>query len=119
MLNSGTQNLDQILSMGQFMNNQNDLGYIGVTSDVVMTSKTVLVKATVTTPNHHIFGKTFKPAQPKVKMFVPICYFCKMPSHIHPKCYTSIKFLRMKRNENLFMHQEKLLRSRLNWIINH
>ena len=67
-LNSSTQNLDQILSMGQSVNNRNGLGYTGVTSDVATTTKTMFVKAAATTPKHMVSSKIFKPAPPKVKV---------------------------------------------------
>ena len=102
MLNFGTQNLDQILIMGQSVHNRNCLGYTGVISDVTMTSKTMLVKAAATTSKHLIFGKIFKPASPKVKRFFPTCYFYNMHGHIRPRCYKYIKFLKMKKNENFF-----------------
>ena len=105
--------------MRQSVNNRNSFGYTSVTSDVAMTSKTVFVKGSATTPNHLVFGKTFKPtvtttpnhlvfgktfkpALPKIKRFVRTCYFYNMPGHIHPRCYKYIKFLRMRRNEKPF-----------------
>ena len=102
MLNSGTQNLDQILSMGKSVSDRNGLGYTGVTRDVATNSKTVFVKAAPTTPKLPIFGKTVKPAPPKVKRFVPTCHFCNIIGHIRPRCYKFIKFLRMKKNEKSF-----------------
>ena len=101
------------------MNNQNGLGYIGVTNDVAMTSKTVFVKGSATTPNHHTFGKTFKPALLKIKRFVPIFYFCNMLGHIHPRCYKYIKFLRMRRNEKPFYASRTTHKIKVELIINH
>ena len=86
MLNSGTQNLDQILSMEKSVSDRNSLGYTGVTRDVATNSKIVFVKAAPTTSKVPIFGKTIKPASLKVKRFVPTCYFCNMLGHIRPKC---------------------------------
>ena len=102
MLNSGTQNLDQILSMEKSVSDRNSLGYTGVTRDVAMNSKTGFVKATPTTSKAPIFGKTVKPTPPKVKKFVPTCHFCNIIGYIRPRCYKFIKFLRMKKNEKSF-----------------
>ena len=75
MLNSGTQNLNQILSMRRSVNNRNGLGYTDVTRDVAMTSKTIFFLAVATSPKPFVSGKIFKPALLKVKRFVPTCHF--------------------------------------------
>ena len=51
MLNSGTSKLDQILNMGQFMNNHNGIGYSGITDLVATMSNTMFVKAAAETKN--------------------------------------------------------------------
>ena len=84
------------------MSDRNGLGYTGVTRDIATNSKTVFVKAALTTPKLSIFGKIVKPAPPKVKRFVPTCHFCNMIGHIRLRCYKFIKFLRMKKNGKSF-----------------
>ena len=74
MLNFGTTNLEQILNMGQSVCNQNGFGYTGITSDVETTSKTVFVKTTATTENHHVSSNIIKPTLSKVKRFVLVFY---------------------------------------------
>ena len=71
--------------MGKSVSDRNGLGYTGITRDVATNSKTVFVKAAPTTSKAPIFGKTVKPTPPKVKKFVPTCYFCNMTSHIRPR----------------------------------
>ena len=51
MLNSRTSKLDQILNMGQFMYNQNGIGYSGITDLVATMSNTVFVKVAAETKN--------------------------------------------------------------------
>ena len=55
MLNFGTTKLNQILIMGQ--SNKNGPEYIGVTSVVATTSKTVFVKVAPTPSNHYVSGR--------------------------------------------------------------
>ena len=87
------------------MCNRNGLGYTGVTKDVPTTSKIVFVKPAATTPNHPGSDKIVKPGLSQVKRFVPTCYHCNMPGHIHPKCYKYIKILRTKKIEKHFYKQ--------------
>ena len=81
--------------MGQSVCNRNGLGYTGVTNDVATTSKTVFVKAAVTTQNHFGSGKIIKPTLPKVKKFVPICHYCNKSGHIRLKCFKYKNTFRM------------------------
>ena len=89
MLNSRTTKLDHILNIGQSMNNQNGIGFSDVIDSVATKSKTVFVKAIPTPINPLMSGKIVRPPmlEVKVKRFVPICHFCNMPGHIHPKYF--------------------------------
>ena len=71
----------------------------GVTNNVATTSKTMFVKTIVIRENCHVAGMNSNPPLSKVKMkrFVPICHFCNMPSHIHPKCFKYKNTFRMNR----------------------
>ena len=57
------------------------------------------MKATLTIANPYVSGKNAKPPPPKdkLKKIVPICHFCNMPSHIHPKCFKYKNTFRMNR----------------------
>ena len=55
MLNSGITKLDQILNMGQSMNNMNRIGYSGVADSIATMSNTLFVKAASTTAKQPIF----------------------------------------------------------------
>ena len=68
MLNSTTTKLDQILNMGQSMNNKNGIGYSGVIDSVATTSNTVFVKAAPTTVKQPLVSKNAKPTLPDVKV---------------------------------------------------
>ena len=97
MLNSGITKLDQILNMGQSMSNQNGLSYTIIADFVTTTSKTVFVKDAPTPANHLVSGKNLRPPvlEVKIKRFVPICHFCNMPGHIHPKYFKYKNTFRM------------------------
>ena len=70
ILNSGTIQLDQILSMGQFVSNRSGLGYTAVADFVATEQKIIFVKATPTPapPNHSISSKNVRPSVPEGKV---------------------------------------------------
>ena len=98
-MNFGTTQLEQILSMGQFRNNRNGLGYTNVADSVATTSKTVFVKTAPTLANHHVSSKISNPPLSEVKMkrFVPICHYCIKLGHILPRCFKYINTFRMNK----------------------
>ena len=94
MLNSGSTNLDQILTIGKTAGNHMGLGYMGESSN----SKTVFVpaaKVEKTEVNQRKTGtQTGAQAVTPSKKWIPVCHYCERSGHIRPRCFQYLADLR-------------------------
>ena len=94
MLNSGSTNLDQILTTGKTAGNHMGLGYIGESSN----SKTVFVPAAkvekIEVNQRKTGTQTGARAVTPGKKWIPVCHYCERSGHIRPRCFQYLADLR-------------------------
>ena len=142
MLNSGTDKLNHILSVGKSSSDHKGLGFEGEHSN----SKTVFVKSSVSnsfagTSADVVTQKPYVTTQNKIASpsqvtgnradvatylksaasgstgkhgkFIPTCHFCGVKGHIKPRCFTMVNFLKNKYFSHEIPFQRKTPRKKI------